>query len=382
MKATHFSRAFFFTPIIAFFCVLFFMESCKKDDPVVVGKYTTRIDQLTDSLVTKLTYNGKAAPLPGLIVGIWAPRQDYTYLKSKGYANLASQRPMQVDDLFRIASTTKTFTSILLLQLAEEGFISLDDKIDKYLTGIPNGAVITIRQLLAMQSGLFEVNNDSVIGNIFISDPDHYFSPIELLEAIKRHTTTFSPGERIEYCNSNFIIAGILVEQLTEQSFEKALQTRITQPLGLQNTIFANSRWMPANKPYASGYMFNSNLDYFECTENFNMSVAFTAGAIVSNMDDLKKWVLNLTSGTLISPAMQAQMEDFHPIFEDVLENTEYGLGLMRYKDNYIGHSGDGMGYHSFLARNPEKDITIAIFFNGEYPYPQVIFHELLKILE
>lgn len=379
MKAMNFSRAFFVTPVIAFFCVLFFIESCKKDDPIVVDKYTTRIDELTDSLVTKLTYKGKAVPLPGLMVGIWAPRQDYTYLKAKGYANLANQRPMQVTDLFRIASITKTFTSVLLLQLVDENLISLDDKLGKYLTGIPNGDLITIRQLLAMQSGLFEVNNDSIIGNIFETDPDHYFSPAELLEAIKRHPPEFNPGERTKYCNSNFIIAGILIEQLTGKSIEDALQTGIAQPLGLKNTTFANSRWMPAGKPFACGYMWDNNRQYFESTEMFNMSVAFTAGAIVSNMEDLKKWVFNLTSGTLVSAKMFSQMTDtFNPIFGDM----EYGLGLMRFRDNYIGHAGDGMGYHSFIARNTGKDITIAIFFNGEYPYPMHVFHEILKILE
>lgn len=365
-------------PLIVMGFVLMLTNSCKKTDEQAIDKYTVQIDKLADSLVTKLTYNGKAVPLPGLIIGIWAPDRNYSYLKAKGYANLATKRPMQVSDLYRIASVTKTFTSVMLLQLVDEGKIGLDDTIDKYLSGIPNGGLITIRQLLAMQSGLFEVNNDSVIGHAFETDPNHYFSPQELLAAIKRHPPVFQPGERTVYCNSNFIIAGILIEKLTGQTYREALHARISQPLGMANTSFSESQWMPTGKSYSSGYMADSNKDYFEVTEKFNMSVAYSAGAIISDIEELKKWVLNLTSGTLVSTSMLNQMEIFHPIFPD----TEYGLGLMRFRDNYIGHGGDGMGYHNFLARNPKKNITIAIFFNGEYPYPQYIFYDLIKILE
>jgi D-alanyl-D-alanine carboxypeptidase len=378
MKVTHCLRCFVIMPVIVALSVQIFLAGCKKEDNSSIDHYTARIDHLTDSLVTTLVFHGKPLPLPGLIVGVWAPGQNYTYFKAKGYSNLATKRHMEVTDLFRVASITKTFTATLLLQLVDKGLIALDDKLDKYITGIPNGNLITIRHLLAMQSGLFEVNNDSITMSIFESNPDHVFSQLELIEAIKRHPPTFNPGERTEYCNSNFILAGVIIEILTGQSIENALKTAITQPISLTNTSFVNSRWMPAGKPYSSGYILDDNLNYSDATERFNMSVAFTAGAIVSNMDDLKKWVFKLTTGYFISPALQSQILIFNPIFQDM----DYGLGIMRFRDNYMGHAGDGMGYHSFIARNNEKDITIAIFFNGDYPYPMHVFHSILEILK
>jgi len=156
------------------------------------------------------------------------------------------------------------------------------------------------------------------------------------------------------------------------------LKSRITGPLRMVNTSFAKSQYMPSGKVFCSGYMLDGNFKYIDASEGFNMSVAYSAGAIISDLNDLQTWIRILTSGALLSSSTQKQMKVFNPIFGD----TEYGLGLMRYRGNFIGHSGDGLGYHSFMARNVEKDITIAIFFNGEYPYPQFVFHELLKILE
>ncbi len=358
-------------------CLVILTGCKKKEDVQHVDKYTAQIDQLADSLVTDLMLHGKNVPLPGLIIGIWAPDMGYTYLKPKGYSSLSIKRPMQVADLFRIASVTKTYTAVMLLQLVDEGKIGLEDTIGKYLPGIPNGDKITIRQMLAMQSGLFEVNNDSIIAQEFDNDPNHYFSREELLAAIKRHEPDFQPGEKTQYSNSNFIILGILIEDLTGTPYSNALHSRITQPQDMGNTSFAESQFMPEEKTYSNGYMFDDNYEYFEVTEKFNMSVAYSAGAIISDMNELRKWIYELTSGSLVSSSLFEQMQVFSPIFQDM----EYGLGIMRFRDNYLGHAGDGMGYHTFAARNPQKNITIIIFFNGEYPYPMHVFHELLKIL-
>lgn len=371
MKTT--SRILFFLVFLAL------LSGCRKsEEPSSPDKYTARIDRMADSLVTQLTLHGKSVPLPGLMIGIWAPDQGYTYLKPHGYADLSSKRAMQCTDIFRIASVTKTYTAVMVLQLIDEGKLSLDDTIGKFFSGIPNGHLITIRHMLAMQSGLFEVNNDCVVAHDFDTDPDHYFSPQELLTAIKRHPTDFQPGTQTVYSNSNFIILGMLIEQLTGTPFRDALQNRITQPLGMGNTSFAESRFMPAGKIHARGYMLNDVYEYFDATERFNMSVAYSAGAIIADIEELKKWIFRFTSGNLVSSAMFEQMQHFNPIFPDM----EYGLGMMRFRDNFLGHAGDGMGYHNLAARNPQKNITIIVFFNGDYPYPMHVFHQILKILD
>ena len=364
---------------LLFLFVLTVFGSCKKDDNTSFDKYTEELDKLTDSVLTKLTFDGRTIPLPGLIVGVWAPGQNLTYLKAKGYANLAFHRPMQVTDLFKIGSLTKTFTATILLQMVDDGLISLNDTIENYIPGIPNGEIMTIRQLLAMQSGLFEVNNDSAVRSVFINEPDHQFSTNELLDAIKRHPATFKPGENTEYCNSNYIIAGILIEQLSGKSFEECLDERIVQPLALTNTSFLDSRWMPEGKPYASGYTLDSNYDYQDITERYNLSLAYSAGAMLSDMDNVKKWVTNFTSGTLISSAMLAEMESYHPIFDN---SAEYGLGLMRFGGNFLGHTGDVPGCHSIMAQDKERDITIIIFINCDTYPPRSVFYDVISILD
>ena len=364
---------------LLFLFILTAVGSCKKDDNTSIDKYTAELDKLTDSVLTKLTIDGRTIPLPGLIVGVWAPRQNLTYLKAKGYANLATHQPMLVTDLFKIGSLTKTFTSTILLQMVDDGLISLNDTIAKYIPGIPNGDIMTIRQLLAMQSGLFEVNNDSIVRSVFINEPDHQFSTSELLDAIKRHPATFKPGENTEYCNSNYIIAGILIEQLSGKSFEECLEERIVQPLALTNTSFLDSRWMPEGKPYTSGYTLDSNYDYQDITERYNLSLAYSAGAMLSDMDNVKKWVTNFTSGTLISPSMLAEMESYHPIFDN---SAEYGLGLMRFGGNFLGHTGDVPGCHSIMAQDKERDITIIIFINCDTYPPSNVFYDVISILD
>lgn len=365
--------------IYVFLICLVILTGCdKKEDVQQFDKITLQIDMLADSLITDLTLNGKKVPLPGLIIGIWAPDMGYTYLKAKGYADLSKKTPMQVTDLFRIASVTKTYTAVMILQLVDEGKIGLEDTIDKFLPGIPNGDKITIHNLLSMQSGLFEVNNDLLICEEFDNDPNHFFSPEELLSAIKRHEPDFQPGEKTQYSNSNFIILGILIEKLTGTSYSDALYSRITKPHDMGNTSFAESQLMPEGKTYSNGYILDENYDYIDVTERFNMSVAYSAGAIISDINELRDWIYKFTSGSLVSSSVFEKMQVFNPIFTDM----EYGLGMMRFRDNYIGHAGDGMGYHNFAARNPQKNITIIVFFNGDYPYPMHVFHELIKILD
>jgi D-alanyl-D-alanine carboxypeptidase len=156
-----------------------------------------------------------------------------------GVAHDAPRRLVRDGDRFRIGSVTKTFVATVVLQLVTEGRIELEDKLDEWLPGlVPDGEEITIRQLLAHRSGLFDYVEDERVFAPYEQDPRHAWSPRALVELAVAHPSPFRPVERYAYSSTNYLLLELIVERASGTSLERQLETRIVEPLGLESTSY------------------------------------------------------------------------------------------------------------------------------------------------
>jgi D-alanyl-D-alanine carboxypeptidase len=155
-----------------------------------------------------------ATMTPGALVGVWYPGQG-TWTKAAGIGDLATGAPVTLGDHVRIASNTKTFVGVVVLQLVDEGEIGLDDPLERYVPGIPNGDEITIRQVLGMTAGVYNFVRDPRIAEGYAADPLLPFTPEDALEIIRDSSPDYAPGTSVQYSDSNYILLGFVVEAVT-----------------------------------------------------------------------------------------------------------------------------------------------------------------------
>jgi D-alanyl-D-alanine carboxypeptidase len=296
---------------------------------------------------------------PGLIVGIWAPGQG-ALVQAFGKGDLKTGAAMALDDHMRIASVTKTFTATAILQLVDQGKLALDDKLSQFIDGIPNGDRIAIRNMLDMTSGIFDFTIDQSFMDKVNADPLMSFSPDDVIEILRRNEADFAPGEKVIYCDTNFILLGVILEKVAKAPAIPYIMEHVVAPAMLTQTNVPNSPDMP--EPYAHGYY--AGEDAKGPLEDFtrsNPELPWTAGAMVSTLADLKIWAKALATGTLLSRKMQAERLAFHQFTN--MTRASYGLGVMNFS-GFIGHYGMIFGYTTAMFYLPEADATIIVLGN------------------
>lgn len=296
---------------------------------------------------------------PGALVGVWYPGRG-TWLHAAGIGDVTTAVPVTLDDHVRIASNTKTFVATIILQLVDEGSLALDDSLESHIPGVPNGAEITLRQALGMTAGIYDFVNDPVIASDFNADPLLAFTPEDALAIIRASTPDFAPGERAQYSNSNYILLGLLAEDLTGQPIEVAIQERILTPMGMTNTNFATTPDMPT--PYAHGYDRGNPGDMLRDVTESNPDIAWASGAMISTLADLGIWAPALAQGTLISAEMHQERLQFTSFQSTPLE-VGYGLGMLSF-NGLLGHNGGILGYSSWVVHDPESGASIVVVTN------------------
>jgi D-alanyl-D-alanine carboxypeptidase len=310
----------------------------------------------------------KVAPFaPGVIVGVRGPKGTWT--KAYGLADLTNSTPATTDMYQRIASITKPFVGTVILQLADERRLSLDDPIDDYVPNVPNGSHITLRQLITMTSGLPNYSDDAAWGADVLSDPTAQWTPDRLLEDAWAMPTSFAPGANMEYSNTNFVLLGLVIERVTGQTLSEALTDRILKPLHLNDTTYPTDATLPA--PHLTGYTIPLVVyggapatDTWLDASGWNPSSAGAAGAMISRVDDLLVWGRALATGRGVLPS-SAQVQRLKSFATAHLSAGEfYGEALMC-KDGWIGHNGNMPGYNSMVRYNPQTDTTIVVAASG-----------------
>ncbi|MDJ0401054.1 serine hydrolase domain-containing protein [Rhodococcus rhodochrous] len=318
--------------------------------------------------------------IPGAVVQISSPdRGDWT--GTFGTSTIDADDPISADDHFRIGSNTKTMTVTAVLQLVEEGRLSLDDPISKYVEGVPNGDTITIAQLAEMRSGLYSYSFDPEFNATLDREPEKAWTPEELLEIAFSYPVNFPPGEQFEYSNTNTVLLGLVVEELTGMPIAEAFDERIFVPLGLADTSFPANDDSSIPDPHPQGYMFGTNvstIDTFALPEDEqaaavagtlkpndvtddNPSWTWTAGAAISTVDDMTTYVKALVGGGLLDEQMQQTRLDS---VQSVGGGTAgYGLGMAQFGP-LLGHDGQLPGFMTFMGHDPDTDLTIVIATN------------------
>ncbi|MFF4360167.1 serine hydrolase domain-containing protein [Streptomyces sp. NPDC001604] len=278
-----------------------------------------------------------------------------------GVADRRSRRTISPADRFRIGSVTKTFTAVVLLQLADEGKLRLDAPVDRYLPGLLPDRTITVREILGHRSGLYDYTNTMFAKTVpgFQEVRGKVFTYRELVERSLRHPRTSAPGA-FSYSNTNFVVAGMLIEKLTGHSVRTEYENRIFKPLKLRDTFYVHPGTQIPGR-HARGYLAPDQKDapLIDATEQ-TMSWAQTAGAIISSTRDLNTFLSALLGGRLTSPAQLRQMERMVP----VSSTQGYGLGLGR-RDlscgvSVYGHTGVVQGYYTyaFATKDGRRSFT------------------------
>ncbi len=304
--------------------------------------------------------------IPGAIIFVDDPGQ-CSWTTALGIGNLASREPMQVNNYMRIGSITKTFTATVILQLVDQHKLGLDDPVGKYQPQVPNGAHITIRELLNMTSGLFAYDEDEGFAQASFADPYKMWDPQELLAIAFKHPPYFAPGKGWHYDNTNYILLGLIMEQLTHLSAEQAFQRSIFGPLGLRQSSLPPRSSSAIPDPHAQGYMYGTDFTGKGPTLNvtdWNPSWGWTAGAVISRLHDLKIWAKALATGQLLSAATQKERLSW--VNTGLLwlgKPYRYGLGVIDF-GGFIGHSGAIFGFNSWMGYLPQKGATIIVLAN------------------
>ncbi|MFD9307775.1 serine hydrolase domain-containing protein [Streptomyces sp. NPDC060048] len=297
--------------------------------------------------------------VPGVTVGLWAPGKG-SYLKSFGVADKATGAPMEADLHVRIGSETKTFTVTALLQQVDQGKIGLDDPIGKYVPGVPNGDRITLRELAGMRSGLFNYSLDEDFIKKLQADPQRPVTPQQLLDYSFKHPVQFEPGAEFDYSNTNLILLGLVIEKVTGRPLHEVIKQDVLEPAGLRSTIFPTSAALL--DPYAHGYTDQTASGKTEDATDWNPSWAWAAGEMVSDVQDLRSWAHTLATGTLLTPATQAERLKTTPMN---IPGDGYGLGIFNIQ-GWIGHNGSIPGYEVLPVYLPEAQATMVIVLNTD----------------
>lgn len=317
--------------------------------------------QLDAAIAAKVQEMG----IPGAIVGLSIPgRIDYT--TAVGVADTATGVPLSAADHSRIGSVTKTFTGTAVLQLVDQGRIRLTDPIAMYVDGVPNGDRITLDMLGRMRSGLFNYSDDEAFQDRFFAEaptgPDAFATtPRELVDIAFRYPPNFAPNEKFEYSNTNTVLLGMVVTRVSGQSLPDYLRQNVFAPLGLGQTTWPANGAMP--EPFTHGYLGLPDDGGVVDATFWNPSWGDAAGAVISDLADMKVWAAAVGRGWSLRPETQAQRVAGAAAFPGVT----YAFAIFD-THGWIGHNGDIPGYTTVSVYLPEQDATLVVFANSDVP--------------
>jgi D-alanyl-D-alanine carboxypeptidase len=325
--------------------------------PAGVGKAPpkpTKLQRIVRGLV--------AAHAPGALAFVRTPKS--TRSATAGFAALQPRVRMQTRDHYRIASITKTFVATIVLQLAAEGRLSLDDPVARWLPGtVPNGDAITLRELLNHTSGLFNYTDDEAWTNALILDPGRAWKPSELLAVSFSHPPLFPPSTNWAYSNTNFVVLGLVIEAVTGKTLEEELRTRLFDPLALHSTSLPAGRSI--DEPFAHGYIV-LNRTLVDISPALGTSWLWAAGGIVSTAADVTTFFAALLKGRLLPAALLTQMET------GSAASGAYGLGLaLTYTPcgRAYGHEGDFVGWRNVTWSTASGNRVAVVMVNIDTTY-------------
>jgi D-alanyl-D-alanine carboxypeptidase len=293
-----------------------------------------------------------------------------SYRRADGFADIHKKTAVQPGDKFLIGSSTIMFTATLVHQLIEEGAVGPDDPIIDHLSPdwaavlaeIEYGREITVSHALSHRSGIYDTPSSSEFFAQMVINPSQKIEPRYMLELARDNfDPNFKPGESFAYASLNYILLGNLIENVTQKPYDAVLRERIIDKIGLTQTYLSQGTFGSNREGVAHGYM-NIGGQAYDGQE-FDSGWAWTAGAIISNNDDLIRFIKALAGGQLF------RSEDTFKKMHTVPEGSkEYGFGLVVLDDPLTGESYGHIGFFggtsSIVCYLPEKQTAISICIN------------------
>jgi len=280
------------------------------------------------------------------------------YQGGYGFRDAEANIQHEANDIFQIGSITKQITAAVIMQLQEEGKLSVQDKLSKYFPGFVNGDRITIDNLLTHTSGIYNYTNDE---KLMKSDVTKHYSQKEMLDIIRAYKPDFEPGAKWNYSNSAYSILGYIIEKVTSKSFEKVVRERIFTPLGMTNSGFDFTHLSAPNK--SKGY-FSLAGGKPVAAPIVDSTIAYAAGAVYSTVSDLAKWERAVTQGKLL------KAESWKAIFTPVKNKYGYGWNIdTAFAKPFTSHSGGIHGFASYLIRFPQEEVSVIMIDNSSSPH-------------
>jgi CubicO group peptidase (beta-lactamase class C family) len=313
--------------------------------PFAASAQKSRTDLLDKFMIAQENINGFSGTV------LVAQKGKVIYEKGFGLADKELNVKDKIQSVYQIASLTKQFTACAILLLAEDAKLSVNDKLDKYFPDFPKGDSITIHMLLNHTSGLKTTGElDGFIEALKIKKDS-------MLALIKRQPLDFSPGTNFKYSNLGYFLLGMIIEKVTGQSYSDYMLDHIFLQAGLKNTFVNNWDTILINRTRgyektATGWRNNSH---------YSMEGPFSAGAIVSTVEDLYSWHNALFSNQIITASALKKMTTPY------LNNYGYGLIIDTFMNHFqISHNGQLRGFTSYLGTFPQDSVTIVVLSNNE----------------
>ena len=287
-----------------------------------------------------------------------------------GRGRLSPERPLGTNATFRAGSVTKTFVATALLRQVERGRLGLRDPVERWLPGLLSGGrKITVRQLLNHTSGLAEYATDASVVGELDTDPNHAYALRELARRAVKLPRVAPPGERYAYANTNYVLLGLILEQVTGRSWTKELRAAILRPLRLTDTTTRATA--KTDEPFLHGYVPAPNGELFEATV-VNPSFTGSAGMLSSTLADLAAFYRALLGGDVLRRSTVRAMQQTSRLTTDGA--VKYGLGLWRLQTSCgpaWGHDGELLGTQTFAFSSPRGDRQVVAVFNRGQAGPE-----------
>lgn len=321
-----------------------------------------------DKMDTLLTVYNKEYKFNGAV--LVAQKGQILYQKGFGYKDAAQKEPVDVNTIFQIGSITKQFTAAVIIQLQQEGKLSVTDKLSQYFTGFANGDKITLEHLLTHTSGIFNYTNDTLWQK---EDMTKHSVQAQMLERFKRYPADFEPGTRYNYSNSGYSILGYIIEKVTQKPYEQVVRERILQPLGMTNSGFDFTHLASPNK--AKGY-FALTKEKTLPAPIVDSTIAYAAGSLYTTLQDLYKWERAIYTNKILQP------QSWKAVFTPHKKN--YGYGWMIDSTNGLlttAHGGGIHGFTSYLLRFPKEELVVIVLDNTSSPNLSKISRSLAAIV-
>ena len=296
------------------------------------------------------------------------------YIGTNGFSDKDRHTKNSTDTCFRIASLTKQFTAVAVMQLVEEGKLSLDDTIDKYFPSYKYGKKITVKNLLTMTAGIKDYINKDGDTNTYAYNESQLEYKVSAENSAKKNKKAvmdwildqelnFEPDEKYMYSNSAYFLLGDIIEQVSKTSYEKYIKENILKPSGMMNTGFEGTDKL------AVGYQ-----DIYDNAWTLYPGVGYSATSLISNVPDLLKWVDALCTNKLISEKSFKEMTTPY--------KGNYGYGFVVSKDsNMISHTGKIDKYNAALVFTKDENQIYIALSNYSNSSPINLFNNIQKTL-